>query len=67
MFPNDMLKALFFSFLFFLSALNCMAQPGGGGDPGPGQPVPIQGILFLLLAGACLGVKKIRQKNNPER
>lgn len=35
-----------------------LGQPGGGGDPGSGEPVPISGIEYLLAAGAALGVRK---------
>jgi len=41
------------------------AQPGGGGNPGHGQAVPLQGLAILLLAGALIGIRKItgRVKN----
>jgi|GEM_PF-2440790 hypothetical protein len=38
-----------------------MAQPGGGGDPGGGQPVPISGLEILVGAGALLGARKLYQ------
>lgn len=37
-------------------------QPGGGGDPGHGQPVPISGIELLIAAGVGLGAKKLLKK-----
>jgi hypothetical protein len=48
-----------------LIAISSFAQPGGpgGGDPGPGKPVPIQGLLYLLVAGVFLGIRKIVKKN----
>jgi hypothetical protein len=49
---------VFYCFLFF----NVMAQPGGGGDPGGGEPVPIQGVIILLIAGGALGVKKFLKR-----
>lgn len=35
-----------------------LAQPGGGGDPGGGQPVPITGLEILLAAGGILGIRR---------
>jgi hypothetical protein len=55
-------KKIFFVLFFFLMVSYACAQPGGGGDPDPGQPVPIQGLIFLLLAGAFLGIKRIMHK-----
>ncbi len=52
-----------FLLLTYFAPLITLAQPGGGGDPGGGEPVPIQGIGFLLLAGAWLGFRKWAQKN----
>ena len=42
------------------------SQPTGGGPGGGGDPdVPIDGFIGLLAAaGALLGIKKLRQKNN---
>ena len=37
----------------------CEAQPGGGGDPGGGPPVPITGIELLLAIGGALGIKRL--------
>jgi hypothetical protein len=45
--------------LCFVFPLMLSAQPGGGGDPGGGEPVPIAGVELLLAAGALLGLKKI--------
>jgi hypothetical protein len=44
-------------FLFAFSSEIC-GQPGPP-PPDPGQPVPVQGIVFLIAAGAVLGIKKI--------
>jgi hypothetical protein len=44
---------------FLMLTINSIAQPGGGGDPGPGQPVPISGLEILLVSGGILGAKKI--------
>ena len=41
-----------------------VAQPGGGGDPGAGEPVPIAGLGILLAAGAFFGAKKIYDLKN---
>lgn len=51
------MKRNFFLFVILFS-LTVFAQPGGGGDPGGGEPVPVQGIALLFLAGAWLGFKK---------
>jgi len=45
--------------ILFLSVAS-YAQPGGGGDPGGGEPVPFSGIEYLLLAGAALGIRKLK-------
>jgi hypothetical protein len=58
-----MLKRLFFSLILVGSFVIAIAQPGGGGDPGGGQPVPLGGIELLLAAGAALGVKRIVSRN----
>lgn len=51
----------FFTFVAFLFLIchKGSAQPGGGGDPGGGQPVPIGSIEILISIGAGLGVKRI--------
>ncbi len=49
-----------------LCAVAGFAQPGGGGDPGGGQPVPFSGIEVLLVGGAALGIhamRKLRKRN----
>lgn len=59
-------KIFIYSAILLLICHTVHAQPGGGGDPGGGQPVPIGGMEFLLGLGAALGVKKIlglRNKN----
>jgi hypothetical protein len=55
---NNRKPVLIISFSL-LMAICAYAQPGGGGDPGGGQPVPISGIELLLGAGAALGVKRL--------
>jgi hypothetical protein len=58
-------KLLFVLSGLLITAVNVtLAQPGGGGDPGAGEPVPLQGLFFLLLAGAYLGIKKLARKRN---
>lgn len=39
-----------------------VAQPGGGGDPGGGEPVPLPAIGILVAAGALLGVRAMMKK-----
>jgi hypothetical protein len=58
-----MKKASLF-FLYFLISISSVAQPGGGGDPGDGEPVPIAGLGILIAAGAFFGVKKIYDSKN---
>jgi hypothetical protein len=45
--------------LLFISSL-LLAQPPG--DPTPGEPVPIPGLVILAALGVYLGVKKLRQQ-----
>lgn len=54
------MRSQFWVFLFICIAfsLPILAQPGGGGDPGSGDPVPITGIELLLAAGGILGFWK---------
>jgi hypothetical protein len=52
-------------FLFVLaSCITALAQPGGGGDPGGGEPIPIQGIGVLLVGGALLGLLRMFNKKD---
>jgi hypothetical protein len=46
-------------FAFIFMSIASVAQPGGGGDPGGGEPVPFSGVEFLLVAGAALGIKRL--------
>jgi hypothetical protein len=55
---NNRKAVLIITFLL-LMAINTYSQPGGGGDPGGGQPVPLSGVEFLLGLGAALGVKRL--------
>jgi hypothetical protein len=48
-------------FLFFTLS-PCVAQPGGGGPPGGGEPVPLQGIIVLILGGIFLVIKHVIDK-----
>jgi hypothetical protein len=56
-------NTLSFIALIFLSTTVCLAQPG---DPqtDPDNPVPIQGILYLLIGGIIVGIKKITGKRD---
>ncbi len=47
---------------FCILSVSLFAQPG---DPGGGQEpdIPIQGLAWLLIAGAALGIKKIWDKH----
>jgi hypothetical protein len=45
--------------LYIVFPIFCFAQPGGGGDPGGGQPVPISGFEILIGAGAILGARRL--------
>lgn len=49
--------------LIFMATTVGLAQPG---DPqtDPDNPVPIHGILYLLLGGIIVGIKKIRGKKD---
>lgn len=47
------------SISFVLLSFALFAQPGGGGDPGHGQPVPIPGIEILIAVGAIFGIRKM--------
>lgn len=57
-----MKRCLIFVVIFFSGQLS--AQPGGGGDPGAGEPVPIQGIAFLMIAGGYLVYRSIFKKRD---
>ena len=52
------MKRTFFGLLILFSSM-VLAQPGGGGDPGGGEPVPITGIEVLVAAGAILGIRRL--------
>lgn len=49
---------LYIAFLLLAHQIS-IAQPGGGGDPGGGEPVPLGGLEILLGLGAALGAKRI--------
>jgi len=55
---KHILSIIAITILCFVSFF-CAAQPGGGGDPGGGEPVPITGIEILLALGGLLGVKRL--------
>lgn len=43
----------------FLVCITASGQPGGGGNPGGGPPVPITGIEILIALGGFFGLKKL--------
>jgi hypothetical protein len=49
--------------LMFLATTDCLAQPP---DPqtDPDNPVPIQGILYLLIGGIIVGIRRIMGKRD---
>ena len=57
-------KKILLMLLFVALTVMAGAQPGGGGDPGGGQPVPISGLEILLGAGALLGARKLYRDRN---
>ncbi|HMQ00993.1 MAG TPA: hypothetical protein PKC24_14530 [Cyclobacteriaceae bacterium] len=44
---------------YLLLTVGAFAQPGGGGGPGAGEPVPIGGIEVLIAMGALLGTRRL--------
>jgi hypothetical protein len=65
---NKLKGLLYISFLLVILPA-VYAQPGGGGDPGGGQPVPIGGIWVLLAIGGAFGIKRfldIRNRNKQQ-
>ena len=50
--------------LLALQASHAFAQPGGGGDPGHGSPVPVGGVELLLIAGGILGLRSFWKATN---
>lgn len=61
-----MMRLLFLNCLLALSFV-AHSQPGGGGDPGPGDPVPISGIEILLGGGAVIGYRYFRKSRKSSR
>jgi len=53
---------IFVTGLLLLLSSAVFAQPGGGGDPGPGKPVPIPGAALLLAAGGALGLRALMKR-----
>jgi hypothetical protein len=53
---------LFLTGILLLLCSVVFAQPGGGGDPGPGKPVPIPGASLLLAAGGALGLRALLKR-----
>jgi hypothetical protein len=47
--------------LLFVTSADLLAQPGPP-PPDPDFPVPFQGLIYLIIAGAAFGVKKILGK-----
>lgn len=58
-----MKKRLIVLICFLINGL-CLAQPGGGGDPGGGEPVPLPALGILLAAGSILGVRAMLKKRD---
>lgn len=52
-----MTRLLFVVVLVVVLACPALAQPGGGGDPGHGEPVPLTGLELLIGAGGALGAR----------
>jgi hypothetical protein len=52
------MKFIYSLLFFFLFILELFAQPGPP-PPDPDGPVPLQGFVFLIIAGAALGIKSI--------
>jgi drug/metabolite transporter (DMT)-like permease len=53
----EKIKRLSIFVLLFGYALTGLAQPGGGGSPGGGPPVPITGIEYLVGGGVLMGLR----------
>ena len=53
--------------MLLLTAIPALAQPGGGGDPGGGQPVPISGLEVLLVGGALLGIRSLKSMRREDK
>ena len=64
--PGSISIRIAFIVILFISSMSILAQPGGGGDPGHGEPVPLQGIGLLILAGAFLGIKRLLTNRKKE-
>jgi hypothetical protein len=58
------MKRYLASIFLFLVHTMVMAQPGGGGDPGGGEPVPLPGLGILVAVGAYLGVRTLIKNRN---
>jgi hypothetical protein len=56
-------KMIFVVLSLVLLSFCASAQPGGGGDPGGGKPVPLSGVELLLLVGGALGGYKFFKRN----
>lgn len=54
------MRTLIILLFIFCSAVT-FAQPTIPDDPPSAEPVPISGIEILLIAGAALGIKKLRR------
>jgi hypothetical protein len=53
--------------ILLLTVVPVLAQPGGGGDPGGGQPVPISGLEVLLVGGALLGIRSLKSMRREDK
>ncbi len=56
------LSGLICALIFFISA-EAFAQPGPP-PPDPDAPVPFQGLIYLLIAGAAFGIKQLIGKKH---
>ena len=61
------MKFLLFSIVFIMVfSLPLLSQPGTLGGP-PGNPVPITGLEYLLVAGGAYGAYRFSKKNRNKK
>lgn len=56
---NAWMKTLKILIPALIVTIQLYAQPGGGGPPGGGKPVPLSGIEYLIISGGILGAYKL--------